>query len=111
MIPKPRHLPEALAESAAGSALLHRYRASQRAAAVIESECRSILPEFHPTRSGSCDLRGTTLRVNAKHPAQVAKLRQAAPRLQAGKCSLRLSLQESLRLHCRIRLCARRRNG
>ena len=81
MIPKARHLPEALAESEAGSALLHRYRASQRAAAIIEPECRSILPEFHPTRSGICDLRGTTLRVNARYPAQVAKLRQAAPRL------------------------------
>src|ERR1700740_2146060 len=81
MIPKARHLPEALAESEAGSALVYRFRASQRAAAIIEPECRSILPEFHPARSGGCDLRGTTLRVNARHPAQVAKLRQAAPRL------------------------------
>jgi hypothetical protein len=81
MIPKLRRLPDALAESEAGSALLARYRASQRAAAIIESECRSILPEFDPAQSGGCDLRGTTLRVNARHPAQVAKLRQAAPRL------------------------------
>ena len=81
MIPKPRRLPDALAASEVGSALLQRHRDSQRAAAVIESECRTILPEFHPARSGGCDLRGTTLRVNARHPAQVAKLRQAAPRL------------------------------
>jgi hypothetical protein len=90
MIPKPRHLPDALAASEAGSALLARYRASQRAAAVIESECRSILPEFRPDRSGGCDLHGTTLRVNARDPAQVAKLRQAAPRL------LRLLNQQGL---------------
>jgi len=81
MTSAPRRLQDALAESAAGSALMHRYRASQRAAAVIESECQRIVPEFQPARSGGCDLRGTTLRLNAWQPAQVAKLRQAVPRL------------------------------
>lgn len=77
----PRRVPDALAQSEAGSALLERYAASQRAAAAIRAECQSIVPEFDPARSGGCELRGTTLRVNARHPAQVAKLRQAAPRL------------------------------
>ena len=81
MTPSPRRLSDALARSEAGSALLQRHRASQRAAAVIESECQSIVPEFQSTRSGGCELRGTTLRVNASQPAQVAKLRQAVPRL------------------------------
>jgi len=80
MTPTARHLPEALAQSEAGSALLQRFRASQRAAAAIEAECHRILPGFYPTRSGSCELRGTTLRVNAPQQAQVAKLRQAIPR-------------------------------
>lgn len=81
MTPSPRRLSDALARSEAGSALLERHRASQRAAAAIESECQRIVPEFQPTRSGGCELRGTTLRVNAPQPAQVAKLRQAVPRL------------------------------
>jgi hypothetical protein len=81
MTPKPRHLPEALAQSEAGAALIQRYTASQRAASVIETECTRIVPDFFATRSGSCELRGTTLRMNAHHPAQVAKLRQAVPRL------------------------------
>jgi hypothetical protein len=81
MTSAPRRLQDALAQSPAGSALVHRYLASQRAAAVIESECQRIVPEFQPTRSGGCDLRGTTLRLNAWQPAQVAKLRQALPRL------------------------------
>jgi hypothetical protein len=81
MTQAPRSLKDALAQSEAGSTLLQRVLASQRAAAVIESECQRILPDFSPTRSGGCELRGTTLRVNAVHPAQVAKLRQACPRL------------------------------
>lgn len=81
MTPTSRRLRDALAQSEVGSALLHRYSASQRAAAVIESECQRIVPEFKPTRSGGCELRGTVLRVNAAHSAQVAKLRQAVPRL------------------------------
>jgi hypothetical protein len=81
MTPTSRRLQEALAQSEAGSALLHRYKASQRAAAAIESECQRIVPDFKPTRSGGCELRGTVLRVNAARPAQVAKLRQAVPRL------------------------------
>jgi hypothetical protein len=81
MIPKPRSLKDALAQSETGSALLQRVSASQRAAAAIEPECQCIVPDFFPTRSGGCELRGTTLRVNAPHPAQVAKLRQASPRL------------------------------
>src|ERR1700758_2661235 len=76
-----RRLQDALAQSEVGSALLHRHSASQRAAAAIESECQRIVPEFKPTRSGGCELRGTVLRVNAAQPAQVAKLRQAVPRL------------------------------
>jgi hypothetical protein len=81
MTPTPRRLQEALAQSEAGSALLHRYRASQRAASVIEAECQRIVPDFRPTQSGGCELRGTTLRLNATRPAQVAKLRQAVPSL------------------------------
>jgi len=81
MTPIPRRLPDALAQSEAGSALLQRYSASQRAATAIQAECQNIVPEFDPARSGGCELRGTTLRVNARHPAQVAKLRQAVPRL------------------------------
>lgn len=90
MTPAPRSLKDALAQSEAGSTLLQRVLASQRAAAVIESECQRMLPDFSPTRSGVCELRGTTLRVNAAHPAQVAKLRQASPRL------LRLLQQQGL---------------
>jgi hypothetical protein len=90
MTPKPPSLKDALARSEAGSSLLQRYRASQRAAAAIESECQRIVPGFQPTRSGGCELRGTTLRVNAGQPAQVAKLRQALPRL------LRLLQQQGL---------------
>jgi len=90
MTPKPRNLKDALAQSEAGAALLQRYGASQRAAAAIEPECQRILPGFQPTRSGGCELRGTTLRVNAPQPAQVAKLRQASPRL------LRLLQQQGL---------------
>jgi hypothetical protein len=74
-------LQDALARSEAGSTLLHRYSASQRAAAVIEAECQSIVPDFRTTRSGSCELRGAILRLNAAQPAQVAKLRQAVPTL------------------------------
>lgn len=81
MTPTSRRLQDALAQSEVGSALLHRYRTSQRAAAAIEAECQSIVPEFQPTRSGGCELRGTVLRLNAAQPAQVAKLRQALPRL------------------------------
>lgn len=81
MTQNPRRVQDALAQSEVGSALLHRYSASQRAAAAIESECQRIVPEFQPTRSGGCELRGTVLRVNAAQPAQVAKLRQAVPRL------------------------------
>jgi len=81
MTPTLHRLQDALARSEAGSTLLHRYSASLRAAAVIDAECRSIVPDFRPTRSGSCELRGTTLRLNAAHPAQVAKLRQAVPSL------------------------------
>jgi hypothetical protein len=81
MTSKPARLPDALAQSEAGAALIQRCTASQRAAAVIESECACIVPGFSPVRSRSCELRGTTLRVNAPYPAQVAKLRQAVPRL------------------------------
>ena len=81
MTPKPRHLPDALAQSEAGAALIQRYLASQQAAQVIQSECARIVPDFSAVQSGSCDLHGTTLRVNALHPAQVAKLRQAVPRM------------------------------
>lgn len=81
MTPTLHRLQDALARSEAGSTLLHRYGVSQRAAAVIEAECRNIVPDFRPTRSGSCELRGTTLRLNAAQPAQVAKLRQAVPSL------------------------------
>jgi hypothetical protein len=81
MTPKPRHLPDALAQSEAGAALIRRCSQSQRAAAVIDSECADIVPGFSPIQSRSCELRGTTLRVNAQYPAQVAKLRQAVPRL------------------------------
>jgi len=81
MNPRPRHLPDALAQSEAGAALIQRHAASRRAAAVIESECSRIVPDFSPIQSRSCELRGTTLRVNAQSPAQVAKLRQAVPRL------------------------------
>jgi hypothetical protein len=81
MTPAARRLPDALAQSEAGSALLQRFRASQRAAAVIESECQDIVPGFSPIQSRSCELRGTTLRLNAQQPAQVSKLRQAVPRL------------------------------
>lgn len=81
MTPTLRRLQDALAQSEAGSTLLHRYSASQRAAAAIEAECQNIVPDFRPTRSGSCELRGTTLRLNAAQPAQVAKLRQAVPSL------------------------------
>jgi hypothetical protein len=81
MTPKPRRLPDALAQSEAGFALLQRHEASQRAAAAIEPECLRIVPEFRAARSISCELRGTTLRLTAGHPAQVAKLRQAVPRL------------------------------
>jgi len=81
MTSSPRRLQDALAQSEVGSALLHRYSVSQRAAAAIESECQRIVPDFRPTRSGGCDLRGTVLRLNAAQPAQVAKLRQAVPRL------------------------------
>ncbi|HEX4583289.1 MAG TPA: hypothetical protein VH183_00555 [Burkholderiaceae bacterium] len=81
MTPPARRLPDALAQSEAGSALLQRFRASQRAAAAIESECQRIVPGFSPVQSRSCELRGTTLRLNAQQPAQVAKLRQAVPRL------------------------------
>jgi len=90
MTPRPRRLPDALAQSEAGFALLQRLAASQRASAAIESECQRIVPEFGAARSVSCELRGTTLRVNAAHPAQVAKLRQAVPRL------LRLLQQQGL---------------
>ncbi len=90
MTSTPHRLKDALSRSEAGSALLRRVQASQRAAAVIESECRAIVPEFEVARSGGCELRGTTLRVNAAHPAQVAKLRQAIPRL------LRLLQQQGL---------------
>jgi hypothetical protein len=76
-----RRLPDILAQSPAGAALMERYQASQRAAAVIEPECRRIVPDLAPTQSGVCELRGSTLRVNARTSAQVAKLRQAAPRL------------------------------
>jgi hypothetical protein len=76
-----RRLQDALARSPAGAALLERYAASQRAAAAIEPECQRIVPDLSPTRSGVCELRGSTLRVNARSPAQIAKLRQAAPRL------------------------------
>jgi hypothetical protein len=81
MTPKPRRLPDALAQSEAGAALIQRCAASQRAAAIIESECAHIVPGFSPVQSRSCELRGTTLRLNAQSPAQVAKLRQAVPRL------------------------------
>ena len=81
MTPTLRRLQDALAQSEAGSTLLHRYSASQRAAKAIEAECQSILPDFLTTRSGGCELRGTTLRLNAAHPAEVAKLRQAVPSL------------------------------
>jgi hypothetical protein len=90
MTKTPRRLQDALAQSEAGSALLHRYRASQRAAAAIEAECQRIVPDFRPTQSGGCELRGTTLRLNATQPAQVAKLRQALPSL------LRLLRQQGL---------------
>jgi hypothetical protein len=90
MTPRPRRLPDALAQSEAGAALLQRYTASQRAAAAIESECQRIVPDLSAVRSGSCELRGTTLRVNARHSSQVAKLRQAVPRL------LRLLQQQGL---------------
>jgi len=76
-----RRLPDILAQSPAGAALIERYQASQRAAAVIEPECRRIVPDLAMTQSGVCELRGSTLRVNACSSAQVAKLRQAAPRL------------------------------
>ena len=90
MTPTPRRLQEALAQSEAGSALLHRYSASQRAASAIEAECQRIVPDFRPTQSGGCELRGTTLRLNTTQPAQVAKLRQAVPSL------LRLLRQQGL---------------
>jgi hypothetical protein len=76
-----RRLQDALASSPAGAALLERHAASQRAAAAIEPECLRIVPDLAPTRSGVCELRGSTLRVNARSPAQIAKLRQAGPRL------------------------------
>jgi hypothetical protein len=85
-----RRLRDALAQSDAGAALMERYAASQRAAAVIEQECLRIVPGLAPTRSGVCELRGSTLRVNARSAAQIAKLRQAAPRL------LRLLQQQGL---------------
>jgi len=76
-----RRLPDALAQSPAGAALVERFAASQRAAAAIEPECKRIVPDLAPKRSGVCDLHGSTLRVNARSSAQVAKLRQAVPRL------------------------------
>jgi hypothetical protein len=80
-MPAARRISDALAQTAAGSTLLERYAASQRAAVAVESEIKRIVPDLAPIQSGVCDLHGGALRLNVRSPAQVAKLRQAAPRL------------------------------
>jgi hypothetical protein len=75
-----RSLAAALADSPAG-ALLHKLERWRRIADIVAQEARHIAPDFNARDPRACELREDELLLNARSPAQAAKLRQGLPGL------------------------------
>jgi hypothetical protein len=72
----------ALSGSPAGAALLERLEASRRLAHILAEDPHLRSAGIDPSRPGFFELRGSSLRLAARSPAEAAKLRQGLPRLR-----------------------------
>ncbi len=75
-----RSLAAALADSPAG-ALLHKLERWRRIADIVAHEAQRLAPDFNARDPRACELREDELLLNARSPAQAAKLRQGLPGL------------------------------
>jgi hypothetical protein len=73
-----RSLADALAESAAGP-LLARVALAQQVSRTLADIVASLAPDFDVNDASACNLREGVLLLNARSPAQAAKLRQGVP--------------------------------
>jgi hypothetical protein len=73
-----RSLADALAESAAGP-LLARVALAQQVSRTLADIVSTLAPDFDVNDASACNLRESVLLLNARSPAQAAKLRQGIP--------------------------------
>jgi hypothetical protein len=73
-----RSLADALAESAAGP-LLARVALAQQVSRTLADIVSTLAPDFDVNDASACNLREAVLLLNARSPAQAAKLRQGIP--------------------------------
>jgi hypothetical protein len=73
-----RSLADALAESAAGP-LLARVALAQHVSRTLADIVTALAPDFDVNDASACNLREGVLLLNARSPAQAAKLRQGIP--------------------------------
>jgi hypothetical protein len=74
----PRSLADALAESPAGP-LLARIALAQQVSRTLADIVTTLAPDFDVNDASACNLREGVLLLNARSPAQAAKLRQGIP--------------------------------
>ena len=78
-----RQVVAALADSSPGATLIARLTQSQRIARILASAPSLAACGFDFERAGICELRDLQLRVIARSPNELTKLRQSQPAIQA----------------------------